>query len=213
MPCPGASRPLGVTKWLPASPMLFAFWFIWRMKRPRGTMPEARASAASLPESRNRPKRRSRTVTLSPGVNPMTLGTTLVIGLLMSTTLVSDPASSTATIAVIILVKLGGARRLGVALPQDLSRVEVDEKRRLAMDRQSRLAAGRQPVVREVEVVESPGWGGRCALQAELERDRPGPGHVDGRRDRGDDHDKRDEERESLATLPAPRPRAGHSKF
>ena len=86
MPWPGASRPLGVTKWLAVSPMLLAFWFIWRMNRSRGTSPEASASAASLPESRNMPWISWRTVSCSPVVRPMTLGMTWVAAFVTSTT-------------------------------------------------------------------------------------------------------------------------------
>ena len=102
---------------------------------------------------------------------------------------------------------------LRVALPQDLARVEVDQKCRLPVDRQVRLAVRSEPVVREIEVIE--GFRGRCGsgLEAELKRDRSRPRDVNRRCHRRNDHSDGDEKRQALAALPLPRTHAFGSDF
>ncbi len=78
------------------------------MKAARSVMPIAIASAASLPESSIMPSISSRTVSFSPVLMPMWLGSTRVAASGTVIT-VSSGTRSAATIAVIILVSEASA--------------------------------------------------------------------------------------------------------
>ena len=156
MPWPGASSPLGLTKWLAVRPMLCGLLVHLPDEpvarddplRQRLGRVVARVEKQSVEQLRAPSSAR-------PGDRPMTLGLIWVAALVTWTTRSSEPASSTATIAVMSLVRLAGARDVsGSRCPQDEPRVDVDEVGGLAVDRQVRLRVRGQPQVREVEVVE-----------------------------------------------------------
>ena len=113
--------------------------------------------------------------------------------------------------------KLGQARRsacgLGVALPQHLARIEIDEIRRLTVDREVGLSVRREPVGREFEMVEGFWCGSGGALEVENERHGTCVRDKHRGRDRGRDDTERQEKPGELAPAPASRPRPRYSCF
>ena len=90
------------------------FRLMKRMKLVRSTMPIAIASAASLPESSNRPSSSSRRVSFSPVLMPMWFGSTCVAASGTVIT-VSRGARSAATMAVMSLVSDASGYRVVAA--------------------------------------------------------------------------------------------------
>ena len=115
----GSSSPVGLVKWLSSMPRSAALRFMSSMKCCRLVSEPASVSAASLPELRKTPYMRSRSVTTSPALRPITVESASTPAASAGTwTCLSSGARSAATIAVRILARLAGARAALGSRPQ-----------------------------------------------------------------------------------------------